>query len=143
MKRELYTEDFEQFWKNYPRTPVMSKKEAWTAWNKVKEDERPKILTAVRLYADWLAEQRRKRHDYPAVHACRFISQRRFDGFVPESKASIPEISTRVYARCGSKQLEAWDRYSKATKGRGLPRDSKGGWWVSAEWPPQTEGVMA
>ncbi len=137
--REDYPEDFERFWKAYPKTPIMSKKEAYTAWNKIPLIERHKISTGVVRYAEWLREQRMRRADYPAVHACRFISQRRFDGFQPATEA--PKPGNMVYAACGSRQLEEWDRYMKSTRGRGLPRDSKGGWWVASEWPPQ--GVMA
>lgn len=134
MERERYPDDFEVFWKQYPKTPIMSKKETYAAWKKIPVDERPKITTAVRLYADWLAEQRRKRPDYPAVHACRFISQRRFDGFQPEIQSGSPP--TQYYAKPESPQLRAWNEWRKAKEGRDFPRDRGGGWWFPSEWPP-------
>src|SRR5262245_28700888 len=39
-------EDFEEFWKGYPRTPNMSKKEARTAWGKLSEVDREAVLVA-------------------------------------------------------------------------------------------------
>lgn len=73
-----YSKEFEMdFWKPYPRTPVMSKSEAWRAWQKAPDEDRCRIIAAVPRYASWL----QSKPDHPAVHACRFITQRRFDGF--------------------------------------------------------------
>jgi hypothetical protein len=40
------------------------------------------------------------------------------------------------YAPCESAQLAAWDCHLQRSKGRTLPRDKHGGWWVETEWPP-------
>lgn len=143
MKKEAYDSDFELFWRNYPKTPTMSKKQAYEAWSKRPDSERQKILTAVPKYVGFLEGQRRREPDYPAVHACRFITQERYKGFHVEEENSVPAVASRIYLKAESPQLAAWDSYSKATKGRGLPRDSKGGWWVASEWPPQMEEVGA
>lgn len=73
-----YSDDFEsQFWKPYPRTPVMSKSETWRAWKKLSEEEREKAIAALPRFKSWLGSK----PDHPVVHACRFLSQKRFDGF--------------------------------------------------------------
>lgn len=72
-----YSEEFEGFWRPYPKTPVMSKAEAWKAWGKLPPEDRKAAIAAVPRFIEFL----RSKPDHPAVHACRFLSQRRFDGF--------------------------------------------------------------
>jgi hypothetical protein len=131
-ERARYSPEFdEQVWQPYPRTPVMSKAEAWKAWEKATTDDQAAIIAAIPRYAAWL----RSKPDHPAVHACRFITQRRFDGFgEPEPAIQLPP--GKFYATADSDQLGAWDAHMRATRGRGLPRDRNGGWIVDAEWPP-------
>jgi hypothetical protein len=45
------------------------------------------------------------------------------------------------YAEAESQQLQQWDAYMKATTGKTLPRDTRGGWRVDAEWPPNHGGL--
>lgn len=75
-----YSEQFEKkFWMPYPRSPNMSKPEAWKAWQKLPPDKQAKSCQAVGPYKLYLASKR----DLEAVHACRFLSQERFEGFAP------------------------------------------------------------
>jgi hypothetical protein len=76
-----YSIEFEEFWIAYPRTPVMSKKEAFRAWKGLSEDDQKAATTSLVAYKAFLASK----PDHPAVHACRFLSQRRFDGFAHEA----------------------------------------------------------
>lgn len=77
-KVRTYSAEFDQqFWQPYPRTPVMSKAEAWTQWKKLSETDRAQAIAALPRFKSWLATK----PDHPVVHACRFLSQRRFDGF--------------------------------------------------------------
>jgi hypothetical protein len=71
---------FEKFWGEYPKTPPMSKKEARREWDKLSPEDQTAAIDAVQPYRDWL----RKEKDPKIVHACRFLSQRRFDGFKRE-----------------------------------------------------------
>lgn len=128
-----YSDEFEnEFWKPYPRTPVMSKAEAWKAWQKARSaDERAKIIAAVPQYSAYL----KTKPDLPAVHACRFISQRRFEGF--GEVADVPALPPgKFYAAVESPELDAWDKHFRDTRGRGIPRDKAGGWRVDSQWPP-------
>lgn len=76
--RQSYPKDFEeQFWKVYPTTPVMSKKEAGGAWKRLSEADQQAAIAALPAFKAFLASK----PDHPVVHACRFLSQRRFEGF--------------------------------------------------------------
>jgi hypothetical protein len=131
--RTRWSEEFENgFWRRYPRTPVMSKAEAWKAWQKSTDADRARIVAAVSRYAAWL----RSKPDHPAVHACRFITQRRFEGFGEPEPEPAPDLAGKFYAPCESDELLAWDRHMQASHGRGLPRDRAGGWFVGSRWPP-------
>jgi hypothetical protein len=50
---------------------------------------------------------------------------------------------SRHYAKDGSPELAAWDRWSKIKTGRSLPRDRAGGWYVDQQWPPRRELTVA
>ena len=123
-------QEFEQkVWEPYPRTPVMSKDRAWRAWRKASDEDRAAIVAAIPRYAAWLKE---KKSDHPVLNVATFIGERRFEGFA--ERAAAPPVG--FYARRDSPQLAAWDAHSRATRGRGLPRDRNGGWTVATEWPP-------
>lgn len=47
------------------------------------------------------------------------------------------------YAKFGSAELDAWDRWSRIHKGKSLPRDRAGGWYVAQQWPPKTQLDLA
>jgi uncharacterized protein YdaU (DUF1376 family) len=83
-KQTRYSDEFEEFWKAYPRTPIMSKKEAFRTWNGISEADHRAAVVSLNAYKAFLASK----PDHPAVHACRFLSQRRFDGFAAEPKSN-------------------------------------------------------
>jgi hypothetical protein len=78
-------DEFEKFWKTYPRTPVMAKKETLREWGKLSIEDQKAAFNAVDPYKDWLKKQK----DHPVVHACRFLSQRRFDGFAAQGDSRV------------------------------------------------------
>ena len=123
-------------WEPYPRTPVMSKDQAWRAWRKASEEDRAAAIAAIPRYAAWL---RRKKPDHPVLNVATFIAQRRFEGFAD----AAPAQARGYYATSESPQLAAWVAHSRATRGRRLPRDQYGGWWVESEWPPGHPGRAA
>lgn len=75
--RGKYSSEFERFWKDYPRTPTMSKPEAWKQWLKLSSENRVAAQQAIGPYRQYLQSQ----PTLNAVHACRFLSQERFLGF--------------------------------------------------------------
>jgi hypothetical protein len=138
--REARARSFEEFeqkvWAPYPRTPVMSKDQAWRAWRKAAEADCAAVVAAIPRYAAWLRQQKR---DHPVLNVATFIAQRRFEGFAEQA----PAQPTGFYAKPDSPQLAAWDAHARATRGRGLARDRNGGWWVADEWPPGHAGHCA
>lgn len=76
--KQAYSEEFEaKFWQPYPRTPTMSKSEAWKAWMKLTPEQRVASCQAIEPYRQFL----RSKPNLETVHACRFLSQQRFEGF--------------------------------------------------------------
>ena len=91
--KEIYSEEFEQkFWKPYPRTPIMSKKEAWREWMKLAPDDRLASCQALPSYLRHLAQN----PTLQPVHACRFLSQRRAEGIL-ELAAEKPTFDARKH----------------------------------------------
>lgn len=77
-KSSKYGDDYEAFWKSYPSDPGMSKKEGAREWQKLTPTERIAALQAIPAFKIWKAKQGK---DYRTLHAVRYLSQRRFEGF--------------------------------------------------------------
>jgi hypothetical protein len=76
-RRFSYTYDFEQFWKAYPVIGNSSKVEAYKEWRKLDSGERSNAQDGLRH----LAEHCRKNPTYTCLHACRYLSQRRWESY--------------------------------------------------------------
>ena len=86
-----YSEDFEtNFWKPFPRTPIMAKKEAWREWTKLDPEQRLAHCRAIEPYKRHLSQN----PTLQVVHACRFLSQNRAEGIL-ESAAEKPVFDIR------------------------------------------------
>jgi uncharacterized protein YdaU (DUF1376 family) len=133
-KRKLSDPEFEEFWVSYPKTPNMSKKEAWDVWKRLTPEDRALAIRAVPRYRAWLKGKADKAPE--TVHACRFLSKRRFDGFAQTTFGDAPE---GFYAAFGSQEQDAWDAYGRTHKGTSYPRDKRGGWTFPTRWPPGHE----
>ena len=87
----MYSEEFEtNFWKPFPRTSIMSKKEAWREWMKLAPDQRIAASQAIDPYKRHLKQN----PTLQAVHACRFLSQNRAEGIL-EIAAEKPKYDIR------------------------------------------------
>ena len=87
-----YSEDFEtKFWVPYPRSPTMSKKEAWREWMKLTPEQRTAARQAIEPFKKYL----RSKPNLETVHACRFLSQQRFDGFINSPASPQPALDIR------------------------------------------------
>lgn len=104
--RTQYRDDFEDFWSAYPTDPLMSKKDTAAAWDRLDPEDRAKARQAVRPFAEHCA----KTPDYRPVHAVRFLTQRRFDGFVQlhAPPPGTPHFETQ-------EEFDAWWANRKAT----------------------------
>jgi uncharacterized protein YdaU (DUF1376 family) len=89
-----YSEEFEtKFWVPYPRSPTMAKKEAWREWMKLTPEQRAAACQAIEPYKKYL----RSKPNLETVHACRFLSQQRFDGFINGTAAAPPAFDIRSH----------------------------------------------
>lgn len=78
-RKTTYSKDFEEtFWKLYPTDKNMSKADAWKQWQRLSPEDRADAVKAISPFIAWIKTQK----DYRTLHACRFLSQRRFEGFV-------------------------------------------------------------
>lgn len=134
-KRNSYAEAFESFWLAFPTDAGMSKLEAAKAWDKLTPDEQGQAIAAIPAFKAWVAKQGTT---YRIVHACRFLSQKRFEGFKPDIQSEAA-AGTRVYVKAGTDAFDAWDDYYKRTKSKLAPRDQRGGWWFDTEYPSSKE----
>ena len=108
-----YPDAFEAFWKSYPVTPNMSKKEAYDAWKKLDAPSQEKCGQGVSGYIAFL----KNKPDLETIHACRFISKRRFDGYTDAANTGIPPVT-----------VETWRK--RLIHARRIRR------WATAEWGP-------
>lgn len=89
--RAKYSPEFEEFWKAYPTDRIMSKKKAGEQWARIADADRKAAMAAVPAFKDYC----RKNTTYRPVHAERFLSQRRFDGF-EQATMDPAEMADRI-----------------------------------------------
>jgi hypothetical protein len=77
-RRPQYPADFEAFWLEYPTDNGMSKAEAATEWAKLSPADRQAALNGLPGFKKWVIAQGK---EYRTIHAVRYLSKRRFDGF--------------------------------------------------------------
>ncbi|MFP5077033.1 hypothetical protein ACLE20_06970 [Rhizobium sp. YIM 134829] len=109
-KVNSYPEAFEAFWIAYPRSPNMSKREAYEAWQKLDEAERAACVAAVPPYIAFL----KSKPEHETIHACRFISKRRFEGFHSAAATVVTD--------------ETWEKRLRAGRTQAM--------WATAQWGP-------
>lgn len=103
--RAMYSEDFEnRFWKPYPRTPVMAKKEAWREWEKLDPEQQVAACAAIPGYLSFL----KANPTHSIVHACRFLSEQRWEGFAPE--APTEKVRVDMAARGWEWRENRWQK---------------------------------
>ncbi len=109
-----YPEAFDAFWAAYPKTPNMAKKEAFDAWKRLTDEEREQCIRAIPGYVAYL----KTKPDLETIHACRFISKRRFEGYAPAPGEHPAAVDDEKWL----KRL----RYGRAQ-----------GKWSTASWGPR------
>lgn len=132
-KKPDYSERFERFWVDFPADKGMSKVEAWKVWQGLSEEDRELAIAGLPGFRQWIKEQGAT---YRVVHACRYLSQRRFDGF--KSDPVMP-VAHQVVVQAGTPQWESWRAYKgKPSAEKDIYVDGRyvRGWWFPTEWPP-------
>jgi len=92
-RKNPYPEAFETFWRDYPTDALMSKKKAFEQWKRLDQPSQEAATAAIPAFK----EHCRKNTTYRPVHAQRFLSERRFDGF--EKTALDPAIAADIQDR--------------------------------------------
>ncbi|HKU65249.1 MAG TPA: hypothetical protein VJQ06_09335 [Rhizomicrobium sp.] len=96
-----YPASFEDFWHNYPTDPLMSKKKAYEQWKRLAVVDRVQALAACGPFREFC----HLHPTYRPVHAQRFLSERRFDGFTgtpvpdPDAVAQAKDRADRLLRR--------------------------------------------
>ncbi|AGA64885.1 hypothetical protein B488_08930 [Liberibacter crescens BT-1] len=76
-KKLVYTAAFEEAWQDYLTDPNMSKKEAFSAWQKLDDEEKIEVSNSIPNFSMYCKDN----PEYRPVHMCRFIKNERFKGF--------------------------------------------------------------
>jgi hypothetical protein len=139
-KRNSYAQDFELFWAAFPTDAGMSKLEASKVWERLTPEDKIAAHKCIPAFKAWVAQQGQ---NYRVVHACRYLSQRRFEGFTQQVTKVDAVTSSRVYVTTGTDAMDAWDDHYKRTRGKLAPRDQRGGWWFDSEYPPSMQEKAA
>ena len=94
-KKKKYPAAFDEFWRDYPTDPLMSKIKAYAQWRRLTPADRAAALAALPSFRDFC----KKQINYRVVHAQRYLSERRFDGFeaqAPRDEAAIAAAKDRA-----------------------------------------------
>lgn len=132
-------EHFEEFWKAYPRREGANPKDpaAKLFHAAVKSGEDPERIIAG---AKRCASVEAKNIGTPYIpQAVKWLRDKRWKDYLAEAEQATQALNTMFYAKAESEQLAAWDQHSRSLRGKGLPRDRNGGWYVPTEWPPGHE----
>lgn len=124
-KRVAYTQKFEEFWKAYPTDALMSKKDAFAAFEKLDPEAQDEVIAAVPAFRAHCSAH----VDYRPVHAVRFITQGRYEGFL----ATSAKVNARVFVALGS---PAWDAVLKLRGVKSMAHsehEGKRGWWIGRD----------
>jgi len=136
--RATYPQEFEEFWKEYPTDSLMSKKLAAAQFARLSPEDRVSARISLSAFKRYCQQKL----DYRPVHAERYLSQRRFDGFLEAAK-KISEFGNKVVVKFDTPQWDAWDKYLRSTTGKGPNRSERlNGYYFDSEWPPTHQGMM-
>lgn len=112
----VYSKQFDEFWRAYPRTPSMGKFETWKAWQKLPVEERELAMAAVPKFDAWVKTQK---PDYVILHAVRFLSKKRFDGFAAGPVSQAQNFKIPPWEREGMTKEAYWEREAKRRQSNG------------------------
>jgi N6-adenosine-specific RNA methylase IME4 len=133
--RRQYPEAFEVFWKAYPTECNMSKKEAYTSWKRMSPEQREAAVASLPAFRKYCEAN----PDYPIIHACRYLSKERFEGFMNLTT----KFADQTFVVQDTPQWQAWQNHLIETRGKGSPSTQRkidgrlvSGWDFESEWPP-------
>jgi hypothetical protein len=100
MARKPYPAAFESFWSGYPTDPLMSKSKAFEQWQRMGKSDRLAAIDALPAFCAFV----RRQVNYRVVHPCKYLSERRFEGFAkpnvePQAIAEAKDRADRLLKR--------------------------------------------
>lgn len=121
-KRRLsYSDAFLAFWQAYPTDSLMSKSEAGKAFEALSDEEQQQVSQSVPAFRAYCSQH----PDYRPVHANRYITQRRFEGFLKTQQAN----DSKQFVAVGS---DAWNAILRKRGVNTMPHSEGAGgrgWW--------------
>jgi hypothetical protein len=98
--REPYPEEFETFWSDYPTDPLMSKSKAFEHWRQMSKVDRVAATDSLPSFREFA----RRQEKYRVVHAWKYLTERRYDGFAkpaiePHAVAAAKDRADRLLKR--------------------------------------------
>jgi hypothetical protein len=96
-RRQPYTPKFEEFWRAYPTDPNMAKLKAFEQWKRLSPEEHEAAIKAVPAFRRYCDDNAKT--GYRPVHAERFLSQHRFDGFLSATASNGAGVGDPELAR--------------------------------------------
>jgi hypothetical protein len=105
-RKQPYPPDFENFWKAYPTDPLMSKKKAFEIWRRMSAADRVAAQSAIPAFREYVKRQ----VNYRVVHAQRYLSERRYEGFAGKPASDETAIAA---ARDRADRLLKRGRYAE------------------------------
>jgi hypothetical protein len=105
-KKKSYPDDFQNFWKSYPTDPLMSKVKAFEQWRRLPPADRVAAQAALPAFREFVAKQ----VNYRTVHAQRYLSERRCEGF---ASMAAPDADAVAAARDRADRLLKRGKYAE------------------------------
>ena len=98
-RRHSYSAKFSEFWASYPTDELMSKAAAGKAFDALSDEDQDAAITSVPAFKVYCSSH----PDYRPVHAVRYLTQGRFDGF----NQAAAKVNTREFVKVGTTTWEA------------------------------------
>lgn len=115
-KRHSYSEGFERYWSAYPTDSLMSKLDASKAFGKLSADEQEQAIASLPAFKAYCSSH----PDYRPVHANRYITSRRFEGFLKTQQVA----DSREFVAVGS---PGWDAILRLRGVNTMPHSDRNG----------------
>jgi hypothetical protein len=105
-KRNSYPEEFQNFWTSYPTDPLMSKKKAFEIWRRMPAADQAAAQMAIPAFREFVKRQ----VNYRIVHAQRYLSERRYEGFAAKA---VPDEAALAAAKDRADRLMKRGKYEE------------------------------
>lgn len=132
-KRKTYPPLFETFWTAFPTDDGMSKAEAGAAWTRLNDKEQQEAIDGVPGFKAWAAKQGA---EYRMLHACRYLSKKRFEGFAKRAEQTVARMAAngaQAFVERGTDQWDSCEARWRAEKGKAPPLTNNG-WYFPQDW---------